>query len=63
MALVEFQPDTIELLAAEADVDLATAEKALNEAHKKYPYIDEGDDDFDKEFCALYEEARCMLME
>ena len=63
MALVEFQPDTIRLLAEQADVDLAAAEKALNEAHRIFPYIDEDDDNFEEEFLALYEEALRLLTE
>lgn len=74
MALVEFQPDTIRLLAEQAAfkreeeggeffVDLAAAEKALGEAHRKFPDIDEDDDNFEEEFVALYEEALRLLTE
>ena len=72
MALFEFTPETIQLLAEQAAfkreeeggeffVDLAAAEKALNEAHHKFPDIDEDDDNFEEEFLALYQEALRLL--
>lgn len=74
MAFFEFTPETIQLLAEEAAeqremeggefvVDLYAAEKALNEAHHKFPYIDEDDENFEEEFCALYYEALRILTE
>lgn len=58
--MVEFAPETIQVLAEEAGCSLDAAEAALNQALNICP-VDENEPDFQEKFMALYERALKIL--
>lgn len=58
--MIEFTPETIQVLAEEAGCSLDAAEAALTQALNICP-VEENEPDFQEKFVALYEQALKLL--